>query len=536
MEATNQQDAGVYAMGLSAADAPKRIGSVPGVTQTSSSEDFLAMPNRPGASFDFTITASPDPTYGHEMSRPVLKSGRLPSPSAPHEVVLNRPAARSLRLGVGDRFAVQTITPAAFDRMVNHQGGPVLDGPTIPLRVVGIVQLGEDLQGSTHQSGPQAIASSAFYRAETGRVAVNGSNTEIKFTDAGTLDRVRSVLSPYEHSQAATIGERWADTARSSIDVITIGLLVFAVIALVAGAVAAGQAISRQVSAESEQLLAVRAVGLTRRERVTAIGLPVFTAAAIGTSLGAVVAAASSGIFPFAVARNAEVDPGLRIDPIVLGIGLAALLAALAGWTYFAARRRDILTISPRRAPPRVRSVRSRGSGPGSGRASGCGWPSTAAAGARPLPPDPRCSASFAGIAGVVAALVFIASLHGAIESPAQYGWTWSTRPDVSSDDPNTTLDRMAKDPDLDARWARSSRSTRGSPAGRFRCRPSCRSRAHSPRRWSTVACRRTAARSPSAPRHSARPGWASATRSRFRPRRGRRGSSASWGRSWETS
>jgi putative ABC transport system permease protein len=54
------------------------------------------------------------------------------------------------------------------------------------------------------------------------------------------------------------------------------------------------------------------------------------------------------------------------------------------------------------------------------------------------------------GIAGVVATLVFAASLHTSIGSPAEYGWTWSARPDVQGD-PMVTLEQMAKDPDVRA-------------------------------------------------------------------------------------
>jgi predicted lysophospholipase L1 biosynthesis ABC-type transport system permease subunit len=450
MKATNQQDAGVYAMGLSATDAPKVLRAVRGVTQVTSADSFLAMPSLPRATDDFTITASPEPAYGRSMSRPVLKSGRLPSPSAPSEVVLNGPAARTLRLGVGDRFQVRTMSPAAFDRLVTGQGDIELDGPTIPLRVVGIVQLGEDLQGSTHQSGPLAIASSAFYRAQTGKVAVNGSYSGLKFTDPATLDRVRAALKPYPQAQAASIGEYWADTARSAIDVISIGVLVFATIALIAGAVAVGQAVSRQVSAESEQFITVRAIGLTRQERAVAIALPVFAAAAIGLTLGVMVAAGASGIFPFAVARSAEVDPGVRIDAFVLGVGWTTLLAALAGWTYFSARRRDILTIAPRNARSGRPVGAIAGLGARIGPRLGVRLAIDRGSGNTTTPNRSAVIGVIAGITGVVAALVFIASLHGSIGSPAQYGWTWSTRPDVSGD-PTATLEQMAKDRDLRA-------------------------------------------------------------------------------------
>ena len=114
MDATNQQDAGTYALGLSAADAPTVLGAVPGVTQVSSADNFLAQPTLSGTSYDFGIMASPDPGYGVDMSRLLVKVGRLPDPDSPDEVVLNLPASRALGLTTGDTLVVDTMSPAAL--------------------------------------------------------------------------------------------------------------------------------------------------------------------------------------------------------------------------------------------------------------------------------------------------------------------------------------------------------------------------------------------------------------------------------------
>ncbi len=451
LDATDQEDAAVYVMGLDSSDAPRVLGAVPGVEAVSSAEHYLAQPTtEDGLSFNFSIAASADPGFGADISRLLVRDGRLPAPDRSDEVVLNGPAAELLGLGAGDELEVATMSPAAFERLVSGDAGVELDGPVIPLQVVGVVQVGADLQGSAQQSQPLAFASPAFRAAYGDAVASSGSWSSVSVSDASALDGLRAAAASSPQSSVIPVGEGWVDTTRSAIAVVVIALLVFAVIALVAGAFAVGQAVSRQLSAETGAVVVGRALGLTRAERVVAAGLPALVAGTVGSAVAVVVAAASSGLFPLAVARAAEPDPGMRIDPVVLGPGWLVLVLALAGWTALAARHRDVVVVSP--GPERGGRTIAGVVGVGSAVAPRLGvrLALDRGRGRSSVPTRSALGGVTAGVAGVVAAVVFLASLHGALVSPADFGWTWSARPDVSSE-PFETVQALAEDPDVAA-------------------------------------------------------------------------------------
>ena len=455
MKSTNQQDAGVYALGLSAADAPALLGAVPGVTQVSSADYFLAQPTIPGTPHDFGIVASPDPGFAVDMTRYVVRDGSLPAKDRPDQVALNLPAARALGLTTGDTLVVDTLTPAAFDRMVNGAGGVVLDGPRIELQVVGLVQLGEDLQGSTQQSGPVALASPAFWHEYHGLVAVNGSQSGVRVSDPAVIDGVRSAVSTFPQSSVATIGEYWADTTRSAINVEVVALIVFAVIALAAGALAVGQATARQVGADPETTSVARAVGFTRRERVLATTFPTLATGIGGLVVAVVVAGAVSGLFPLAIARDAEVSPGIRVDPLVLLVGFVLLAAAFVAWTLSTGIRRDTRALSPIGERPSRPIGAIAGIGTWIGPRLGVRLALDRGRARATVPTRSALVGITAGVAGVVAAAVFLASLSTAISTPRDYGWTWSARPDyVGGGSPEQMLSELASDDSVTAAGA----------------------------------------------------------------------------------
>jgi ABC-type antimicrobial peptide transport system permease subunit len=451
--ATNQGDLGAYVMGLRAADAPKLFEGIQGVRDAASADFYLAQPTKPGTNLDFGITSSPDGRWGTELSRVIVREGRMPAPDRADEVALNRPAAEALGLRVGDTLAAETISPGSFDRMVSGRGGPVLDGPRISPKVVGLIEFGEDLQGSTQRSSPIALASPAFGRRYDGQIAVNGSTTLITTSDPSTAHRVRSAVRSFPQSGVSTVADEWVDTTRSAIDVLTIGLAIFVAIALAAGGVVIGQIISRQMSTESESLLVARAVGLPRRDRVLAIAAPIFLAATLGALLGVVIAIACSGLFPMAVARAAEPDPGLSVAPLVLLGGWLVLVAFLAGWSWFSARRADRRVVAP---PPHRASrtfPRLLGIGPNVSFRLGARLAVDRDSGRFNLPTRSVLLGTAAAIAGLVAVGVFAASLDTSLHTPAAFGWTWTARPDLVSDggDVLASLDGLAHDRDLRA-------------------------------------------------------------------------------------
>ena len=54
-------------------------------------------------------------------------------------------------------------------------------------------------------------------------------------------------------------------------------------------------------------------------------------------------------------------------------------------------------------------------------------------------------------LAGVCAVAVLSGSLAGVLDHPERYGWPWTARPDLDSDDPEATIAAIAEEPDVAA-------------------------------------------------------------------------------------
>ena len=234
---------------------------------------------------------------------------------------------------------------------------------------------------------------------------------------------------------STTAADEYIDTTQWSIDGLALGLLAFALVAGAAGILATAQSAGRQAreSARADHTLA--AIGMSRRQRLLVIALPVIGAGLVGVALGAGIAVALSPVLPRGRARLAEVEPGVWIDPIVFGAGIFVLLTIIAAIALLVAAR------TTRPASPRVltgrttmvnRTITSFGLRPvaatGLRRAS-------AARGSRGSPATRSAMTGMAvAIAGIVAAGVVVQSADALESDPANWGWVWTTRPDVFGD------------------------------------------------------------------------------------------------------
>jgi hypothetical protein len=217
--------------------------------------------------------------------------------------------------------------------------------------------------------------------------------------------------------------------ARDAIDVLTIALWVFAGVAAVASVVAVAIVGSRQIASEEENQAALASLGLTSRQRAIAAGAVATPAALAGAALAVVVAALSSPLLPIGVAREAEIDPGIRLDGLVLGGGFLAVVvfvlavAAVSGWRVARSAGRT----GSRAEPMRVSAV-ARG-------AASAGVPPTVTTGLRmALEPGGGRSAvpvrsafvgAVLGTVGIVTVLAFSASLDHLAATPRAYGWSF---------------------------------------------------------------------------------------------------------------
>jgi hypothetical protein len=71
--------------------------------------------------------------------------------------------------------------------------------------------------------------------------------------------------------------------------------------------------------------------------------------------------------------------------------------------------------------------------------------------GRRSVPARSALLGALLGVAGVIAAGVFVSSVETGRDQPARYGWTWDAQPALVVEDPEAVVARMVEDPDLSA-------------------------------------------------------------------------------------
>ena len=96
---------------------------------------YLTVGFAEGVDYDLGIFAGPDPALFHEMEIPKILEGRLPDPSDPNEVMINRFTQSILDVEPGDVVTVATFGADQFGGDEDVFVEPA--GPTLELEVTG---------------------------------------------------------------------------------------------------------------------------------------------------------------------------------------------------------------------------------------------------------------------------------------------------------------------------------------------------------------------------------------------------------------
>ena len=132
---------------------------------------------------------------------------------------------------------------------------------------------------------------------------------------------------------------------------LTLALWVVAGVTALAGFVAIGIVLSRDVANANVEQATLRSLGLTRRQRIAANGPRALLVAGAGTVLAGIGAVALSPLFPIGVARRADPDLGFHADWVVLLLGLAVVVIVVLAIAYLAALRATRTESERRRVP-----------------------------------------------------------------------------------------------------------------------------------------------------------------------------------------
>jgi hypothetical protein len=379
------------------------------------------------------MTTSVDDSFGTVVDRPRVVAGRLAKPDAVDEATISESLAQQLGIEVGSVLRTVSVTPQQIAR---RDFAP--KGPTPRFRVVGIVRRPVDLSDLA-ASGGIVTLTPAFDRAYHGKIALFTLVLRLRVPggEAGVAHVTHVARRTFGRSDWFRVDNPRSENngAQSAIDVLTAALWIFVAVAAGAGLFAIGVVVFREIAQSLPQQPTLRAIGLTRRDRVAA-GMPrALLMATTGALLAVIGAIALSPLFPFGIARRADPDPGLHADWFALALGAGTVVIFVLGLAAGAGVRATRVDIDRARAR-RTRSIAdvlavSR-------------WRPTISNGVcmaidpgrdeRAVPVRSAFVGAVLGVLGVTAILVFASSLSNLGATPRLYGWTW----DVKARDPSS--------------------------------------------------------------------------------------------------
>ena len=265
----------------------------------------------------------PKDAAGASSFQPMVLAGRLPAEADEVAVGYGDTGLRRPELGeeIVLRLPPQTLIdsgalPSPDDELID-----------VPVTVVGQVLMPGDLTGDQAQIWvtPELIPSHPdAWTCEAGAYQLEHGLADVPRFSAGV-----SEVAPDSAGFDASIEQLFvARTAHLQALVLT----VLALLAALAGIMVLGQSLVRRTSLGAIDTPVLRALGMTRGEIVRAAALPAVVVAAGGAIVAVIGAIAASGSFPIGVAGIAEPDPGLRVDPfaIFLGVGVIVVTTVLS--------------------------------------------------------------------------------------------------------------------------------------------------------------------------------------------------------------
>lgn len=424
--------------------------------------DAAAVPNLPGfdwkpvddlpyvvASTHFVLAANPkfaedadhpgiddvvdflrdDDSWMRSIERPVVLEGRMLDFDDPNEAVIVGSFEDHTGLGVGDTVHARLPTPQQADSgQADELSYDDYSGPTVPIRIVGRVVMPWGIQdgpdsGSINLSPAffsayrdnvlgarnRAGWENAAFRLEHGAADIPRLRVDLERIAGKSID-VWDYDAGYDHVD---------DLARHEAGF----LAAFGAAALIAAVVLVGQAIGRYAAAGTAELETARALGMTPRQVMLAATVNPVLAGALGAVLAVVVAVVASRWFPIGLARQAEPDPGVRVDWVVLPAGLAVIvLLVVLGAVVSSASAARQRQGSPRYSGTARLAANADAPVPV---VTGIRFALERGVGRSAVPVRPALVGALTGVLGVVAVGVLSHGINDAADHPERFGQTY---------------------------------------------------------------------------------------------------------------
>jgi FtsX-like permease family len=416
-------------------------------------------------------TVALDPGGSVAFGRPIMVAGRLPDERRPEEVAIDEELAARRGLEVGSPYRV---APFSFDQLAPAGEGRAVtpNGSAVDLRVVGIVRYPRDLvpvvtdQQNLRVNTGELYLTTAWWRRYGPDVANYGIGLAVRLHHGqADLPRLQASLRRLYGREALAEGVDGSNSdkavtagTRRAIRLESAALAAFALLAALAALLLVGQTLGRQIRAEAAESPILRALGMTRAQLVGVAAVRAAPIAAAGAVLAVAGAVALSPATPLGVARRAELDPGVAVDPPVLAAGatlvaLAVLACAvLAGWRAGGAPAGALGVAEVAGAERRSRIAGALGA---------AGLPPAAVTGTRlalepgrgrsAVPVRSALAAAAAAVCALTVAVTFGHSLARLAGDPRAYGVSWDAQVGNFADaqGPEEAAGKLAANPDV---------------------------------------------------------------------------------------
>jgi ABC-type antimicrobial peptide transport system permease subunit len=416
----------------------------------------------------YTVEGWPDEALGfvygdgmlEDIERPVVLEGRLPDPSRDDEAVITAAFEGTAGKGVGDTITVRLFTPEQIDEVYATDETPEPTGPQIETTIVGVVRSPWLSDTSDQPTGILVLSNGVFAQHEEnflGSTEVAHVNALVRLErgSAGVAEfreRLADVSGrrDIEFFDLAAMAEHAGDVAGFEAD----ALLAFAAAALVAAVFLVGQSVVRVVSASTQDLQVLLAVGMPPRHVRVAATVGPTAAAVIGAIVGVGASFLASSSFPTGTAAPLEPSPGRHADLTVLIAGLVVLPLLVAAGAVVASwsASRSFGTASRGRSSA-IAGLVARAGAP-IPVTVGTSFALDRGRGTQAVPVIPALLGAVVGVLGVVGALTFADGVNDAAAHPERFGQVselqtflgFNSEDFVPTDD---VLGALADDPDV---------------------------------------------------------------------------------------
>ena len=371
------------------------------------------------------IAAMLDPDTITPNGRPAVVHGRLAGSDAPDEVMVNEAFVHDHGLGLGDRMLVRPFGEGEDESTPDGQR----TGEEIAVRIVGVVRTSSDLSAA-NQGDPGQVSAQLFTRPGVDRQMIGATLAySAIFVQARGGDAVQAWTALERAFPDRIFNNQYSSSADDVVPVRDAyryeadAARAIAVLTALAAVIFVGQALARQVRREWSDIGPLRAMGLSPRQAgLAAAG----RGAVIGlgaTVIAAALAVGLSGLTPVGDSRLAELDPGVQVDPLVLGLGLPLLVMVVVAMAWYPVRRLSVRSSPTSRRG--VRLLRVPYQPPRAALAAGVEMAVNGGRAGTGLPVGTALIGVGLAAAALVGAAGLVASLDHLVATPTSFGATW---------------------------------------------------------------------------------------------------------------